>query len=139
MFVDVELVRAFERAVNAGDVSAAVSLVTEDVEVGGPRGSAKGLEVFRDWVAGSGIELKTVRLFGRGDVAVAVQTARWHGDDAVHEVATEFGERDGRICRVVRHDDGVDRALAVAGLSMADELRLRAVPGVRAEPGRRRQ
>ena len=69
VFVDVELVRAFERAVNAGDVSAAVSLVNEDVEVGGPRGSAKGLKVFRDWVAGSGIELKTVRLFGRGDVA----------------------------------------------------------------------
>jgi hypothetical protein len=42
------------------------------------------------------------RLFGRGDVAVAVavavQAARWLGDDAVHEVATEFVEQGGRIC-----------------------------------------
>jgi ketosteroid isomerase-like protein len=121
--VDVDLVRAFERAVGAGDVAAAAALVTDDVEVGGPRGSARGLEVFRGWVAGSGIRLETVRFFARGDVAVAVQAARWRGDDAVHEVATEFAERDGRICRVVRHDDGVERALAAAGLSVADEVR----------------
>jgi hypothetical protein len=128
-----DLVRAFERAVNAGDVEAAVSLVTDDVEVGGPRGSATGLEVFRGWVAGSGIELGTVRFFGRGPVALAVQAARWRGDDAVHEVATEFAERGGRICRVVRHDDGVERALAAAGLSAADELPL---PGAAPRPGR---
>jgi len=131
--MQLDLVRAFERAVNAGDVEAAVSLVTDDVEVGGPRGSATGLEVFRGWVAGSGIELETVRFFGRGDVAVAVQAARWRGDDAVHEVATEFAERDGRISRVVRHDDGLEGALAAVGLSAADELPLpRAAP----RPGR---
>ncbi len=122
--MDVDLVRAFERAVNAGDVAAATSLVTDDVELGGPRGAVRGVDVFRGWVSGSGIQLETTRFFGRGDVAVAVQSARWRGDDAVHEVATEFAERGGRICRVVRHDDGVERALAAAGLSAADELPL---------------
>lgn len=100
------------------------SLVTEDVELGGPRGLAKGVEVFRDWVAGSGIELETVRFFRRHDVAVAVQVARWSRDDAVREMATEFAARAGRICRIVRRDDGVERALAAAGLSVADELPL---------------
>ena len=122
--MDVDLVRAFERAVSAGDVVAAVSLVTEDVEVGGPGGSARGLEVFRGWVASSGIELEAVRFFERDDVAVAVQKARWRGDDAVHEVATEFVEQGGRLCRVVRHDDGLEPALAAAGLGVADELSL---------------
>jgi hypothetical protein len=133
--VDVELVRAFERAVSAADVAAAVSLVTEDVEVGGPRGSARGLEVFRGWVSGSGIDLQTVRFFGRGDVAVAAQAARWLGDDAVHEVVTEFAERGGRICRVVRHDDGLERALEAARLSSADELPLRSGVGPAGGPG----
>jgi len=31
--MQLDLVRAFERAVNAGDVAAAVSLVTDDVEL----------------------------------------------------------------------------------------------------------
>ena len=42
-----DLVRAFESAVNAVDVDAAAALVTDDVEVGGPRGAARGVEVLR--------------------------------------------------------------------------------------------
>ncbi|WP_103382096.1 nuclear transport factor 2 family protein [Pseudonocardia dioxanivorans] len=117
-----DLVRAFESAVNAADVDAAAALVTDDVEVGGPRGAARGVEVLRSWVAGSGISLSTVRFFGRGDVAVALQDARWIDDDSTRSVATEFTARDGRISRIVRHDDGLDAALAAAGLGEADEI-----------------
>ena len=63
--MDIDLVGAFEQAVNAGDAEAAAALVTEDVEVAGPRGSASGVEVFRRWVAGSGIALHTQRYFSR--------------------------------------------------------------------------
>jgi hypothetical protein len=128
--MNLDLVRAFEQAVNAGDVDAAVGLVTDDIEVGGPRGSASGLDVFRQWVAGSGISLETVQFFGRGDTAVAVQKASWAGDDDVHTVATEFGVRAGRICRVIRYDDGVDGALVAAALGRSDELPLRGADGV---------
>ncbi|ODT98484.1 MAG: hypothetical protein ABS81_27750 [Pseudonocardia sp. SCN 72-86] len=116
-----DLVRAFESAVNAVDVDAAAALVTDDVEVGGPRGAAHGVDVLRQWVTGSGISLSTVRWFSRGDVAVALQDARWIDDDNTRSVATEFSTRDGRISRIVRHDDGLDVALAAAGLSEADE------------------
>ncbi|MFC5993857.1 nuclear transport factor 2 family protein [Pseudonocardia hispaniensis] len=122
--MNLDLVRAFEQAVTAGDVEAAAGLVTDDIEVGGPRGSASGLNVFRRWVASSGISLETVQLFGRGDTAVAVQKASWAASADVHTVATEFGVRAGRICRVIRYDDGVDVALAAAGLGRTDELPL---------------
>ncbi|WP_379583881.1 nuclear transport factor 2 family protein [Pseudonocardia hispaniensis] len=124
VIVNLDLVRAFEQAVTAGDVEAAAGLVTDDIEVGGPRGSASGLNVFRRWVASSGISLETVQLFGRGDTAVAVQKASWAASADVHTVATEFGVRAGRICRVIRYDDGVDVALAAAGLGRTDELPL---------------
>ncbi|GAY10269.1 nuclear transport factor 2 family protein [Pseudonocardia sp. N23] len=119
-----DLVRAFESAVNAVDVDAAAALVTDDVEVGGPRGAAHGVDVLRQWVSGSGISLTTVRFFGRDDVAVALQDARWIDDDTTRPVATEFATRDGRISRIVRHDSGLDDALTAAGLSEADEIAL---------------
>ncbi len=118
-------VRSFERAVNARDVDAAATLVTDDVEMGGPRGSARGVEVFQGWVADSGISLETVRLFLGGDTAVAVQAARWSGDGAVHEVVTLLAERDGRISRIVRYEGGaLDVALAAAGLGVDDEVQV---------------
>ncbi|MGD9991172.1 hypothetical protein [Pseudonocardia sp.] len=116
-----DLVRAFETAVNAVDVDAAAALATDDIEVGGPRGVAQGVDVLRRWVSGSGITLTTVRWFSRGDVGVALQDARWIDDDNTRSVATEFTGRDGRISRIVRHDDGLDAALAAAGLSEDDE------------------
>lgn len=37
-------------AVNAADPDRAAALVTDDVEVGGPRGAARGVDVLRGWV-----------------------------------------------------------------------------------------
>ena len=85
--------------------------------------TARGVDVFRSWVAESGISLETVRLFLRGDSAVAVQAARWSGDDAVHEVVTLLAERNGRISRIVRYESAaLDVALAAAGLGVDDEV-----------------
>ena len=72
----------------------------------------------------AGITIETVRLFGHGAVAVALQTTRCRGDDAVHEIATEFTARSGLIYRILRSDSGVDHALATAGLNVADALPL---------------
>ena len=119
--MNLDLVRPFERAVNADDVEAAVGLVTEDVEVDGPRGSSSGLDVFRRWVASSGISDRAVLRTGEcGRRRAAGQLGRKSPE--VRTVATVFGARDGRICRVVRYDDGADAALAAAGLSHTDEL-----------------
>lgn len=115
------LVAAFETAVNARDADAAARLAHPDVEITGPRGSARGREVLRDWVTGSGIELHARRIFAARDVLVAEQRARWTGDPAERTVATVFGIADGLIAHLARHDD-LDAALAAAGLSAADEV-----------------
>jgi hypothetical protein len=122
----VSVVRAFERAVNAGDADQVVGLAVQNVEVGGPRGRGHGRELLREWVERAGIHLRTRRIFQREGVIVAEQDARWgDGDDAEeHTIATEFIVRDGRIEAVIRHDD-VDTALSAAGLHAADEVALR--------------
>lgn len=54
---DAETVVAWHDALNAGDVERLVALSHEDVEMGGPRGPARGQIVLREWVARSGIRL----------------------------------------------------------------------------------
>lgn len=122
----VAVVRAFERAVNAGDADQVVGLAAQNVEVGGPRGRGHGRELLREWVERAGIHLRTRRIFQREGVIVAEQDARWGdgGEAEEHTIATEFVVRDGRIEAVIRHDD-VDTALSAAGLDAADEVALR--------------
>ena len=114
-------------AVNAGDVDRLVALSSEDIEVGGPRGSGSGVHLLRDWVARAGIRLEPRRLFRRGGTVVVEQDARWRSpeDGQMTEpqvVASVFLVRDGRVASVVRHSD-LASALTAAGLDESDEQR----------------
>jgi ketosteroid isomerase-like protein len=123
------IVQAWHRAVNAGDVDTLVSLSTEDVEVGGPRGSGHGASLLREWFGRAGIRLDPERAWQRDEVCVVAQRARWSGPDggpgAPQDVASVFRVRNGRVASVVRYGD-VAEALAASGLSQAD---LVAAPG----------
>lgn len=133
-----ELVIAWHEAVNAADVAAAATLVHDDVEVGGPRGSAHGRAVHDRWLTDSGIDLEVVSYLQRGPTVVVAQTATWPdpsraglsragssgagpsgaGPSARTEpvpVATVFTVVGARIQRIVRYDD-VDAALQAAGI-----------------------
>jgi hypothetical protein len=68
-----DVVFAWEKAVSTGDVAAACALSDEDIEVGGPRGSGRGHQVVRDWVARTGIAIERLRVFQSGSVAVVEQ------------------------------------------------------------------
>jgi ketosteroid isomerase-like protein len=123
---EIATVRAWHDAVNAGDVERVVELCSEDVEVGGPRGLARGRPVVREWFARAGIRLEPGRVFQRGEAVVAEQRAEWRmagadpGDDDVHAIASAFVVRDGLIARVARHDD-LAVALAAAGMDETNE------------------
>lgn len=129
------IIEVWHEAVNAGAADRAGSLCTEDVEIGGPRGSGHGRELLVDWVRHAAIRLEPVRWFcGEPDVVVE-QDARWV-DPATGELgdpirlATAFGVASGRISRVLRHPDPA-AALAGLGLGPADEVTRRS-----AEPDR---
>src|SRR5215211_5199411 len=113
------VIERFHHAVNKCDADAAAKLVTDDVEVGGPRGSARGVAALRGWVEHAGIQLTAGRTYRRGDIVVVAQTARWSGDDTTHAIATVFRLSGDLISAAIRYDD-LAAALAAHGLTEAD-------------------
>ena len=120
-----EVVRAWHEAVNRGDADALVALSDDDIEVGGPRGSARGSAVLRDWLGRAGIQLAPRRWFASPAELVVEQVASWRGlDGAVTDpeiVASSFRVEDGRVRRTIRYGS-LPEALAVSGLTLRDEV-----------------
>lgn len=123
---DVQVVHAFHEALNAGNSPSLATLVADDVEVGGPRGQGRGVDLLLEWIERAHIQLHPQRVFHRGNVVVVEQAAEWHAPDTGEIVgrqslATMFRVIDGRIAAVLRFPD-LPSALETAGLSHADEI-----------------
>src|SRR5437016_9877677 len=101
----VESVLAWHAALNSADVERMLSLSTDDVEVGEPRGSGHGADVLRDWVARAGVHLESGRVFARGEVVVVEQSARWPSPDGklADPVASVFRVQNGLVSSTVRY------------------------------------
>lgn len=122
---DVALVVAWHEALNAGDVDRLLSLSSDDVEVGGPRGAGRGAGLLQEWVARAGIRIEPGRVFQRDGTVVVEQSARWPSAESgqigdAQAVASVFRVGDGVVTSVIRYPDLV-AALQAAGLSEADE------------------
>ena len=122
---EVAIVIAWHEALNAGDVDRLVALSSDDIEVGGPRGSGSGAALLRDWATRAGIRLEPRRVFHQAGSVVVEESTRWrsaeHGQmTEPQDVASVFLVRDGRVASVVRHPD-LSSALKAAGLEPPDE------------------
>ncbi len=123
---EVEAVLAWHEALNAGDSERLAALSHPEVEVGGPRGSARGRQVLEDWVGRANVRLEPLRSFQRGRTVVVEEAATWH-DARTGEttgeatVATVFALDGGLVAGIVRHD-GLEDALRSAGLDGSDEI-----------------
>jgi SnoaL-like domain len=123
---EVAVVAAWHDALNAGEADRLASLVSADIEVGGPRGSGRGVDLLREWVDRAGIHLEPLRVFRRGDIVVVEQRATWRSAETGQPgepvlVTSIFTVRDNHIHSIMRYDD-LDTALNVAGLTMEDEV-----------------
>jgi hypothetical protein len=122
-------VRAWHEAVNRGDDDALVALSDDDIVVGGPRGSARGSTVLRDWLARAGIQLEPRRWFASPAELVVEQVATWRGPDGATTepqiIASSFTVEDGRVRKTVRYDS-LTAALAATGLTLLNEVPSRA-------------
>ena len=121
-----DVVQAWQEAANGRDADRLIALSTPDIEIVGPRGSARGHRVLRDWLARAGVELRPLRLFARRDHVVVAQHGAWRAagtGEVIGEqvVASSFRVVDGRVARVARFDS-LDVALADAGLGKVDEV-----------------
>ena len=74
---EIQTVIAWHDALNAGDVERLLALSHPDVEVGGPRGSAWGVQILREWVDRADIRLEPGRTFGEAGTVVVEQGAEW--------------------------------------------------------------
>lgn len=124
---EVKAVLAWHEALNAGDVELLAALSHPEVEVGGPRGSARGRQVLKDWVRRANVRLEPLRSFKRGRTVVVEEAATWRDaqtGETIGEaaVATVFAVEGGLVATVVRHD-GLEEALRSAGLDGTDRVR----------------
>ena len=124
---EVEAVLAWHEALNAGDAERLAVLSHPDVEVGGPRGSARGRQVLKDWVGRANVRLEPLRSFQRAGAVVVEEAATWRDagtGETVGEatVATVFALDRGMVAGIFRYD-GLEEALRSAGLDGSDEIR----------------
>jgi hypothetical protein len=124
---EVEAVLAWHEALNAGDRERLAALSHPEVEVGGPRGGARGRRVLEKWVGRANIRLEPLRLYGRGPTVVVEERATWR-DARTGEltgeatVATVFGLDGNLVAGVFRHDH-LEEALGSAGLGASDAIK----------------
>jgi len=119
-----DIVRAWHVALNQGDIERLVALSSNDVEVGGPRGSGHGTELLRQWFDRAGIHIEPRRLYNQRETVVVEQTAMWPAPESTGgaeplSVASVFTVRDGHVTSVVRYSN-LASALEAAGMAGAD-------------------
>ena len=124
---EVEAVLAWHEALNAGDADRVASFAHPEVEVGGPRGPARGRQVLKDWVGRANVRLEPLRSFRRGGTVVVEESATWRDAQTgettgAATVATVF-ELDGGLVTGIFRYDGLKDALRHAGLDGSDEVR----------------
>lgn len=131
-----EIVRTWEKTVNTAELGRLLDLSHPEIELVGPRGSAFGREVLKDWLARAGLSLETQRSFARGETVVNEQLGVWRdlttGDvmtgDVVSQakLASHYRVEHGQVSYVARYNT-LQEAFEQSGLGEADEVQLRFV------------
>ncbi len=122
----VSIVQAWQDAMNHQDRQRLAELSDPQIELIGPRGSAYGIEVLREWLERAGLTLTTWRTFARDDVVVVAQHGMWQsaatgGVPSEADVASVFRVKQGRVTQYARYDT-LNEALQNVGLTEADEI-----------------
>jgi hypothetical protein len=120
------VVEAWQQAANAQDIDGLLARSAPDIELIGPRGSGRGEQLLRDWLARAGLRLTTLRAFGRGNTVVVAQHGVWRSAETgaitgEADLASRFRVEDGRVTQFARYDS-LDEALAAAGLTYEDAI-----------------
>lgn len=125
MMTPTAIVLRWQEAVNQRDEERLVALSDPYIEIVGPRGSAFGHDIVREWLNRAGLRMTAYRLFVRGDRVVVAQHALWHsiatGETIGQaEIASYIRVANQKVLYFARCDH-LDEALQAAGLSSADE------------------
>jgi hypothetical protein len=119
------MVLAWQEAVNQKDTEGLLALSDPHIEMVGPRGSAYGHAILRDWLGRAGLGMKSQRLYAKGNTVVVAQHGVWRSvetGDLIGEadIASHFRVVGQQIAYYARYDSLAD-ALHAANLTEADE------------------
>lgn len=108
-------------AVNARDTERLLELSDPEIEIVGPRGTARGHQILREWTRHTWLELETLRTFEKGNAVVVRQHTIWRNAETgdvigERETASQFRIADGRVTFYARRDS-LEEALTGAGLT----------------------
>jgi hypothetical protein len=122
----IAVVLGWQDAVNEGDTEGLLALSDPAIEIVGPRGTARGHAILREWLGRAGARFETRRAFARGEAVVIEQRGVWRSAETGEVtgeaiVASAFLVRAGKVSRVARHDTP-EAALRDVGLDEDDEI-----------------
>lgn len=123
---EISTVLAWHEALNASDADRLAALSHPDVDLGGPRGPARGRQVLKDWVRRAHVTLVPLRSFHGGRTVVVEEVATWRDAGTGQKtgeatVATVFAVEDGLVASLSRHES-LEDALRSAGLEESDRV-----------------
>ena len=121
---EIQTVIAWHEALNSDDVERLIALSHPNVEVGGPRGTARGAQVLREWVDRANINLEPGRILHEADTVVVEQEAEWVSAEpgSRQRVASVFLVHDGLVTSVVRYP-GLAEAIRAVDFDETREIR----------------
>ena len=124
---EIEIVQAFHDRLNACDVDGLLALASDEIRVGGPRGTGTGKHLVAEWVARANVTMHPQRWFHRGRTVIVEQRAVWRGPDGTEDetgsqtVATVFELADGGIASIARYGN-IGEAVTSADMDETDEI-----------------
>ena len=120
------IVASFHQLLNARKPDALLELASDDIKIGGPRGSGVGKELLYEWVGRANVTMTPKRTFARDGVVVVEQLGEWvdakTGEvTGTQTVASVFRIDGGKIVGIARHSHFAEAANK-AGLDEDDEV-----------------
>jgi ketosteroid isomerase-like protein len=122
--VELEVVQHWQDAVNARDVPALMAWSNPKIEIVGPRGSAFGQDMLRQWLERASLSLSPQQSFQRDQTVVVAQHAVWRSAESEivgeADVASVFRIENDKVLYYARFDS-LEEALQQGGLTEDDE------------------
>jgi hypothetical protein len=122
----VAIARAWQEAANKQDVEKLLELSDSNIEIVGPRGSAHGHQILKEWLNRAGLKLETFRTFAKDGVVVMAQHGTWrsaetNNEESKADVAAVFHVLDGKVVYLARYDS-LEEALKTSALNDEHEV-----------------
>ena len=104
----IAIVQAFHDHLNNREVAMLLELASDDLRIGGPRGSGEGKYLLEEWVGRATISLVPQRWFRDDNTVVVEQKAVWRdpstgAETGTQTVATVFTVRNGLLAGIYRY------------------------------------